>query len=77
MDITHWKHGVWNKKYEPGIQNITIDNSDIVEEYEKKKGVIELRKEKKRKRLEKISEMTHKTNGPWDLAYRKYSRMKG
>lgn len=35
--ITHWEKGAWAKNYEPEVRGITIPNSDIIAEYEKRR----------------------------------------
>lgn len=36
--ITHWKNGAWYKNYEKGAQNVSIDNADIMKEFEARNG---------------------------------------
>ena len=31
--ITHWEKGAWAKNYKPGVRNIIIPNTDILDEY--------------------------------------------
>lgn len=37
--ITHWSEGAWRKNYRPNERGIVISNSDILEEYQKRKDV--------------------------------------
>lgn len=46
--ITHRANSAWDRKYEYGTRNITIDNSDILEEYKKRQLRIKERKEAQR-----------------------------
>ena len=39
VSITHWPEGAWRKNYRPTERGVIIPNSDILEEYRKRKNV--------------------------------------
>lgn len=46
IKITHWGDGAWNKKYKYGTRSITIEDSDILEEYNRRRDRIDKKKQK-------------------------------
>lgn len=46
IKITHWYGGAWDKKYKYGARSITIEDSDILEEYKKIRDRINNKKRK-------------------------------